>query len=100
MIKRINRKKPGIVSANEFPRICIQTCSNHRILRHFRRIIVLPRFCTEIRLSFGPYASSRAAREPISIYLGNLTLNEPITDTKSVMVKWEESEASGVTSLT
>jgi hypothetical protein len=70
-------KKPDIVSANEFPRICIQTFeihgsemtySNHKILRHFRRIIALSCFRTEISLSFRPYTSSRAAREPISMH--------------------------------
>ena len=44
------------------------TYSNHRILSHLRRIIVLPRFRTEIRLSFRPYTSSRIAREPIRMH--------------------------------
>ena len=74
------------------------TYSNHRILHHLRRIIVLSRIHGEIRPSFLPYSSSRTCREPISMPL--LTLNEPITGIKSVTVNWEESEVSGVTSPT
>ena len=45
------------------------TYSNHRILRHLRRIIVLSRIHSEIRPSFRPYSSSRTGREPISMHL-------------------------------